>query len=366
MKKILILANNSIGLYNFRFELVEHLIKKGYEVYFSLPESIDDEKVKLLIMAGAKHIETKINRRGINPYKEFQLLYNYRKLISKIKPDLIITYTIKPNIYGTYLAGIKNIPSLMNITGLGTAFTKPIIKDLIIHLYKYTCRMAKIVFFENESNRKFFLDNRIVDINKTVLLPGSGVNTFKFKPLKKEKLNDRIKFLFIGRIMKEKGINEYLNVANNITSKYNNVEFYVMGFFEEKEYEKVFNMNENNRIRYLGFSSDVRNEIAAVDCIVNPSYHEGMSNVLLEAAAMGKPLIASNIPGCKEIVSDGENGFLFDVQSSKSLEEKIIKFINLNEETKVQMGEASREIAVRKFDRNIVIEKYLEVIEDII
>lgn len=366
MKKILILANNSVGLYNFRFELIEELIKQGYEVYVSLPEATDDEKVKLLMMAGAKHIQIYINRRGSNLLEELKLIKEYKRIVKEINPDIVLTYTIKPNIYGTYAASIKKKPVLINVTGLGTSFTSSKFKQVVFQLYKYACSKATVVFFQNESNRAFFINNKIVDLNKTILLPGSGVNTSKFKPLEKMDGRRVIKFLFIGRVMREKGINEYLEVANIITSKYENVEFYVLGPFEEQEYEIIFQNNLNDRIRYLGVSSDVREEIREADCIVNPSYHEGMSNVLLEAASMGKPLIASNISGCKEIISEGENGFLFDVQSVSSLQEKIIRFINLDEKSKAYMGEQSRRKVICDFDRNKVLKEYLSIIEKLI
>ena len=211
-----------------------------------------------------------------------------------------------------------------------------------------------------------FINNKLVERSKCSLIPGSSVNIEKFKPMKKTKEDDIIRFLFIGRIMKEKGIEEYLQVAKNITSKYSNVEFQILGSFEEDRYKDIIYNNKNKGIKYLGRSDDVRNEIREVDCIVNPSYHEGMSNVLLEGAAMGKPLIASNIPGCKEIIEEGYNGYLFEVRSVKSMEEKLIKLIELDKEEKDIMGKNSRKKVEKEFDRNIVINEYMKVINDIL
>ncbi len=366
MKRVLILANNSVGLYNFRIELIEKLIEQDYEVYFAVPQSKKDGKVKLIINSGAKYIQTNMNRRGTNPLEDIKLIYEYKKIIKKTNPDVILTYTIKPNIYGTYAASKYGKPVIMNITGIGSAFTNPKLKYIVSTLYKQACKKAHLIFFQNESNYSLFISRKIASSNKSKIIPGSGVNIGKFRPMKKTKEDDIIRFLFIGRIMREKGIEEYLQVAEKITNKFTNVEFQILGRFEEEKYKDVILNNKNPRIKYLGVSEDVRNEIREVDCIVNPSYHEGMSNVLLEGAAMGKPLIASNIPGCKEIIDEGYNGYLFEVKSVESMEEKIIKFIELDDKIKEYMGGNSRKKVEKEFDRNIVINEYIKAINNIL
>lgn len=366
MKKILILANASAGLYNFRIELVQRLLKEGYEVYFSVPESIEDKKVKLIVETEAKHIQTYINRRGMNPLEDFKLIREYKRIIKEIDPDLILTYTIKPNIYGNYVANKYGKPVIMNITGIGSSLASGKLKNIVKELYRYACNKSKLVFFQNQNNQAFFIENKIVDQNKTKLIPGSGVNISMYKPMKEENQDETIKFLFIGRIMKEKGIEEYLEAAEILTEQYSNVEFQILGAFEEDKYKEIIENNKNVRIKYLGTSSDVRNEVKGVDCIINPSYHEGMSNVLLEGAAMGKPLIASNIPGCREIIEEGYNGYLFEVKSISSLKEKIIKFIELNNKDKECFGINSRKKVISEFDRNIVINEYIESIKNIL
>lgn len=366
MRRVLILANSSEGLYNFRIELIKELISQNYDTYFVVPQSKEDDKVKLITSYGAKYIQTNINRRGINPLQDLKLICAYKKIIKKINPDVILTYTIKPNIYGTYAASKYNIPVIMNITGLGSAFANQRLRPIVMLLYKYACKKANMVFFQNKSNHSLFISNKLVELDKTKIIPGSGVNIDKFKPLNKQKEDGITRFIFIGRIMKEKGIEEYLQAAENITKKYDNIEFQILGIFEEERYKDVILNTKNPRIKYLGVSNDVRNEIRDVDCIVNPSYHEGMSNVLLEGAAMGKPLIASNIPGCKEIIDEDKNGYLFDVKSVKSMEEKIIKFIELDAESKKKMGENSRKKVEKEFDRTIVIREYLDGINKII
>jgi len=360
--KILILSNSAEGLYDFRFELIQRMLDEGYEVFLSLPESEDDKKAMLLKKSGAKYIRTDINRRGMNFFEDIKLIKKYNNIIKNIKPDLVFTYTIKPNIYGSIVSGIYKIPVIINITGLGSTLQNSKIKRLIIILYRYACSKARVVFFQNKSNREFFMSNGIVKGTKTRLIPGSGVNINKFVPQKKSNNDQKIKFLFFGRIMREKGINEFLAAAQQVTKKYDNTEFLMLGYFEEQEYKYLEKGMENQRIRYIGSSDNVREVIKEVDCIINPSYHEGMSNVLLEGAAMGKPLIASNIPGCKEIIDDGENGYLFEVGSAKSLEEKIIRFIELNQEEREKMGHNSRRKIESEFNRDIVVDEYMEAI----
>jgi galacturonosyltransferase len=289
---------------------------------------------------------------------------NYMKIIRQVNPDIVLTFTVKPNIYGAYAAIRYKKPVIMNITGLGSSQENKIVKNIVKQLYKYVCNRTELIFFQNQENKSYFVLNGIAKQDKTGLIPGSGVNIAKFVPLAKERQDETIRFLFIGRIMKEKGIEEYLRAAEEVTQHYPNAEFQILGSFEEQKYRSII---ENNKsIVYLGMSKDVRNEIKEVDCIVHPSYHEGMSNVLLEGAAMGKPLIASNIPGCKEIIEDGYNGYLFEVRSTKNMIDKLIQFIRLDKEAREVMGKNSRKKVEAEFDRNIVVNEYIEAIHKIL
>ena len=366
MRKILILANNSVGLYNFRFELIQRLIQQGVEVYFTVPQLINDEKVKLIIEAGANYVHTPMSRRGMNPLEDLKLISNYKQIIKQVNPDIILTYTIKPNIYGGYVANKVKKPVMMNITGLGSSLVTSKLRGIIKKMYKYVCGKSSNVFFQNEGNQDFFISNKLVSQDKVILIPGSGVNTSKFKPLEDASKGNQIKFLFIARLMKEKGIEEYLRAAENITRNNTNVIFQILGSYEEEIYKDIILNNKNKQIQYLGISNDVRKEIKVADCIVNPSYHEGMSNVLLEGGAMAKPLIASNIPGCREIIDDGYNGYLFKVKSADALEEKLLKFIKLSEKEKEVMGLNSRSKVEKEFDRNIVVDEYIKTINKIL
>lgn len=364
MAKILILANNDVGLYKFRKELMEELVKTN-EVYVSLPYGEFIPKIKEL---GCQFIETPINRRGTNPITDLQLLLNYQKIIKSIKPDVVLTYTIKPNIYGGLACSFSNIPFLVNITGLGSAFEKEgLLKKITLILYKLALKKAAYVFFQNKENYSLFIKNKLVDKEITKVIPGSGVNTRIFSPkdIHKDRRNV-IRFLFIGRIMREKGIEEYLKAAQIIINRYSNAEFQILGPFEEEKYKDIFKDFNNGQIKYIGTSSDVREQIKEADCIVNPSYHEGMSNVLLEGGSMGKPLIASDIPGCKEIIEEGFNGYVFDVKSAESLAEKLQRFIELNQSERELMGKKSREKIKAEFDRSIVINHYKMTINQLL
>ena len=358
--------NSIISLINFRKELIHTLIEKNYEVYFTVPESKENQQVKELLNMGTKYVQNSINGRSINPFFELKTLFQLKKIVQNIEPDIILSFTIKPNIYGSYVAKKYKIPIIINITGLGSGFNNAYTKILVEKMYKYACKNAFCIFFQNEANYNYFIENKIAKKDKSKIVPGSGVNLEKFKPMEKTKEDGIVRFLFIGRIMKEKGIEEYLKAAEYITNKYSNVEFQILGPFEEEKYKEIILNHKNSKIKYLGVSYDVRNEIKEVDCIINPTYHEGMSNVLLEGAAMAKPLMASNIPGCREIIDNGVNGYLFEPKNEKNLIDTIEKFLTLNEIEKNKMGLASRQKVERTFDRNIIITAYLEEIYKIL
>lgn len=354
--KILILANDRVGLYNFRKELIEKLRQSGNEVVLAYPcfDTDTDEKV-----FQCKIINTEVDRRGKDLLKDFKLYNQYKKILSTIKPDLVITYTIKPNIYGSLACKKFKCPYAVNITGLGSAFTKNnLFKKVVSFLYKKALKSAKVVFFENEGNREVFLENKITEKDKTVVLRGAGVNVeeYNYYPIKDDQT---IKFLFIGRIMKDKGINEFLNAAERIKQKYNNTQFDVIGNMEENYSNIIMQSVENNIINYHGFQRDVKEFIKNCHCLILPSYHEGMSNALLECAAMGRPLITSNINGCKEAVDEGYSGYLLNVCDCDDLFMKIEKFINLDYSEKLAMGINSRNKMLKQFDRKEVIEKTL-------
>lgn len=361
MKKVLILCNSCIGLYKFRKELIEEL-KNEYEIYISTP--CDDlEIINKLKEMKCNIIDTKIDRRGINPLKDFVLLLKYFILITKVKPNIVLTYTIKPNLYGSFMCRILNIPYINNVTGLGTLFQKDnFLVKIIKKIYKFSLEKSKCIFFQNQFNLDYFKSNNLIS-NNYKLINGSGVNLEKFN-YEIKKLTIPKQILFIGRIMKEKGIEEFLTAAQRIKEKYEEkVEFKILGQYEEEKYKEIIQELEKQEIvKYLGISNDVRNELKEVHCLVNPSWHEGMSNVLLEAGAMKRFLIASDIPGCREIVINNKTGFTFEKQNINDLEKKIEEFLNLSEEKYEEYINNSYEHIKNNFDRNIVIEEYLKII----
>lgn len=358
--KVLVLANFGMGLYNFRKELLKELIKQNHEVYVSLP---DDEYVPKLRSLGCKFINTSVSRRGTNPITDLKLLLNYKKIIKSIEPDVVLTYTIKPNIYGGLACRLLNVPFIANITGLGTAVENGgLLQKITLFLYKISLGKAKCVFFQNEDNKKFITKKKIIKGNHRVI-PGSGVNLDHYTLLEYP-TGDIINFLFISRVMKEKGIDQYLDAANYIKEKYPNTAFHIVGFCEEAYEDKLKDMQDKGIIQYHGKQSDVREFHKISHCTIHPTYYpEGMSNVLLESASCGRPLITTNRSGCREIVDDGINGFLVKQEDSQDLIEKIEIFLDLSYVDKKQMGLAGRKKIENEFNRKIVVDAYLEEIE---
>lgn len=363
MRKVLILVNHDVVIYNFRKELVERLLKEKYEVYISSPygERIDD-----LVAMGCKHIKAKIARHGTNVIEELQLLHHYKKIIKEIKPNVVLSYTIKPNIYGGMACRMLKVPYIANITGLGTALeNRGLMQNITIILYKIAFKKINCLFFQNTENRQFFIDKDIA-VGKHRLIPGSGVNLERFNVLKYPS-DETIEFAFISRIMKEKGIDQYIEAALFIKNKYPNTIFHICGFCEEAYEDKLKELQKQGIIIYHGMQRDVRKILAKTHCTIHPTYYpEGMSNVLLESLACGRPIITTNRSGCREIVDDGFNGFVVEQQNSKDLIDKIDKFLKLSYDDKKQMGLAGRKKVEKEFDRQIVIDAYMDEMRKII
>ncbi len=353
MKKVLVLTNSSGGLYDFRGEFIEAL-GALYEVWVSMP---DDVKGMELEAAGCHIIETPINRRGINPLEDLKLYRAYAKMMKELKPDLVITYTIKPNIYGGFAAGMKRIPYIATITGLGGAFdrTGPLLK-LIVGMYRAGLKKAACVFFQNAENKGIFQDMGIT-AKKTRMVMGSGVNLekHKFEPYPER---EKTYFLFVGRVMKERGILEYIEAAQRLHS--DRVFFDIMGYCDEDYQEILDDLEKEGVIRQIGFHTQVHRYLAAADAIVVASFHEGMSNALIEGAATGRPVIASDISGCKEAFEEGVTGFGFTPGKPEELIAAMERFLALSTEERAAMGQRGREKMEREFDRKLVTAAYME------
>ncbi len=362
-KRVLILSNHFITLYNFRKELIKKLVEDGHEVFISMPKF---EENTFFSDMGCKIIETPVDRRGINPIKDIGLIINYIKIMKKVKPDIIFSYTIKPNIYGSIASNLTKNKQISNITGTGATFLKNNIVSMIVKtLYKISIKKSYKVFFQNKGDRDFFVANKMVKDNFN-MLPGSGVNLEEFTLIDLPSI-DQINFIFIGRIMKLKGIEEYLECAKQIKLKYPNTNFYIAGFIEEEKYKEIIDdYHEKGIINYIGFQKDIKSWIEKCHCTILPSHGgEGVPNVLLESAAMGRICIASNINGSKDVVKDEVAGYLFEVGNVEDLINTVEKFLELDFEAKRQMGQAARRKVEKEFDRQIVISKYVEEIESL-
>ena len=353
MGKILILANSSSGVYDFRRELIQALMQKRYEVVASNP---DQDKTDELEHIGCKVITTKMDRRGINPVRDLGLIARYWKLIRTEKPDLVITYTIKPNIYGGFVCRLIKIPYAANITGLGTAFeSEGLLKKLVTKMYTVALKRAKVVFFENSANKQTLVDLGIVEEEKTKVLNGAGINLEHFPYLEYPSDEDTFRFLFVGRLMKEKGVNELFSAMKKLTGEGAKCCLTVLGRYEEGYENRVKQYVDEGWLEYYGYQPDVRPFIAKAHCFVLPSYHEGMANTNLECAASGRPVITSKIPGCMEAVVEGETGLLCEAKDITSLYNAMKKMLCITWEERMHMGEKGREHMLDKFDKKKVV-----------
>jgi galacturonosyltransferase len=359
--KVLILANNSIGLYKFRKELLETLLANKHEVFISLPNG---DFINEMQQMGCLFIETEISRHGTNPLTDLALAKKYCSIIKYVKPDIVFTYTIKPNVYGGIACQLCKVPYVANVTGLGTAVENGgILQKITLALYKTGLRRAKQVFFQNQENQDFMLRHNVVK-GAHSLLPGSGVNLEQFAPLPYPDETDGIHFVFISRIMREKGIEQYLDAAAHFKGRH--LHFHICGFCESEYQGKLEEYTRNGTVIYHGMVRNVREILAKTHCTIHPSFYpEGISNVLLESCACARPIMTTDRSGCHEVVDDGINGFLIKQRDSEDLIQKIEKFLALTHEQRMLMGLAGRTKVEREFDRQVVVDAYLKEMENI-
>lgn len=367
-EKILILANNDVGLYKFRKELIQELLcprnivngrsGKGAEVFIALPNG---EFVEPLVQMGCHFIETPIDRRGKNPIEDIHLFRQYQKIIKDIEPEKVITYTIKPNIYGCIACRLKGITYYVNITGLGTAFQKKsFLQTMVTKLYQIALKKARKVFFENSGNREVFEKKKIVKPNQSILLNGAGVNLCDYPYIEYPKERQLIRFLFIGRVMREKGVGELIQAMERLHAEQYPVYLEVVGPCEE-DYVSIMKQKEQEGwLTYHGYRKYVQPFIEACHCFVLPSWHEGMANTNLESAAMGRPVITTDIPGCREAVVEHKSGLLCEAGNCDSLYRTMRQFVELAYEEKMNMGIEGRKHMELVFDRTRVVEKTIE------
>ncbi len=359
--KFLVITNHSYMLWQFRRELIAGLMERG-EVVISMPFVGHEEDFKVM---GCRCLDVKLDRRSINPMTDIGLYFHYRKLLSSEKPDMVITYSIKPNVYAGFACRLMGISYCVNVQGLGTAFQKEPVASIVTMMYRVAIKKAKTVFFENEGNAAEFVNRRIMKRNQQTILHGAGVNLEFHREREYPSEADGIHFLFVGRIMKEKGVDELFEASRRMKEKYGNkVVFDLVGFFEDEYKETVEELVDEGVVVFHGFQSDPRPFYAMSHCVVQPSYHEGMNNVLLEGAATGRGLITTDIPGCREAVDEGVNGFLCKKMDSNSVFDCMEKFMGMSREERKRMGFAGRQKMEAEFGKDSVVNETLHAIMD--
>lgn len=366
--KLVFSSNLSWSIYNFRLKLLKELQNEGFEIHVV---GAFDKYTKKLQEENFVFTKININNNSKNPFEDLKLIFNYYKIYKSIAPDVICHNAIKPNVYGTFAAGMLNIPVINNISGLGTLFIKESFTTKIAKfLYKISQKKATKVFFQNEDDLKLFIENKLIQKEKCKVIPGSGVNTDKFKPFKKNVDKKEFNFLFVGRLINDKGIREYVDAAKRLKNRCQNVKFNILGpIYGSNETairkEELISWLSDGYVEYWGETDFVSEEMKKADCIVLPSYREGLSKVLIEASSMAIPIVTSNVPGCKDVVIDGETGYLVEVKNSVDLSNKMEKMLLLSIEERNVMGAKARKRAVEVFDETIIIKHYKDAIYSI-
>ena len=370
-KKILIIANSLWNIYNFRYELVKELIKNKYQIYIIAPKSDEAHFFKKI---GCNYYDIKIDRKGKNIINDVIYFFKLYKFISTIKPNLILSFTIKPNIYSSIASFFTRTPNIITITGLGSSLINENFSKRIIHfLYKFAINCSNMVFFQNSHDRKYFIKNICNKKFESKKISGSGINLNKFKYDKKfqHRKSSVIKILMISRILKDKGVYEYLYAAKKISINFKNIRFYYLGSFDydnpsfisKSEFKKIISQSG---VEFLGYKENVKNYITKADIVVLPSYREGLPRSLLEAQAIGRPIITTNAPGCIDLIVNQSNGYSCKLKNKEDLFKKIELMINIKHKERVKMGQIGRKIVENQYDQVKVIKTYLGEIKTLI
>ncbi|WP_457804789.1 glycosyltransferase family 4 protein [Vibrio cholerae] len=364
--KLIMVANTAWSVFNFRHTLIKDLLSSGVELYVIAPE--DKFSAKLVDM-GCQVLDLPMQAKGVNPIADLALMLRLLRHYREIKPDFIIHYTIKPNIYGSLAAKLAGIPSLAITTGLGYTFVNQnVVSQVAQQLYKFAFRYPKEVWFLNEDDRSVFLEHHLIEPDKAVLLHGEGVNLNHFVPSDKPQSDENIRFLLIARMLRDKGVCEFVEAARQIRQRYPNAIFQLLGDCSVLNpsvigREEIALWEKEGIVEYLGTTDDVRPIIAQADCLVLPSYREGIPRTMIESAAMAKPLIVSDAPGCRDVVLDGQTGYLCEVKNAKALAQRCEQFLTLSDSEKQAMGKAGRSFMEAKFDEKLVIKQYFETLK---
>ncbi|EGR4059368.1 glycosyltransferase family 4 protein [Vibrio cholerae] len=364
--KLIMVANTAWSVFNFRHTLIKDLLSSGVELYVIAPE--DKFSAKLVDM-GCQVLDLPMQAKGVNPLADLGLMLRLLRHYREIKPDFIIHYTIKPNIYGSLAAKLAGIPSLAITTGLGYTFVNQnVVSQVARQLYKFAFRYPKEVWFLNEDDRRAFLEHHLIEPDKAVLLHGEGVNLNHFVPTDKPQPDGNVRFLLIARMLRDKGVCEFVEAARQIRQRYPNAIFQLLGDCGVPNpsvigREEIAQWEKEGVVEYLGTTDDVRPIIAQSDCLVLPSYREGIPRTMIESAAMAKPLIVSDAPGCRDVVLDGQTGYLCEVKNAQSLAQRCERFLTLSDSEKQAMGKAGRSFMEAKFDEKWVIKQYFATLK---
>jgi glycosyltransferase involved in cell wall biosynthesis len=365
--RIAIVLNTSWNIYNFRMNFVRSLLTQGHEVHTIAPV---DSYVPFLTNEGCIHHPVKMDSRGVNPLKDAGLIFELLGIYRKVKPDIILHYTIKPNVYGTIAASMLGIPVINNVCGLGTVFLKKnFVSAIALALYKLSFRFPRKVFFQNEDDLNLFLNKKLVQKEVVDLLPGSGIDLQKFAPMEFNR-NKKFTFLLISRLITDKGILEYIGAVEKLQREGINARFQILGAIDAEhkrgiQPELIQKWIDDGKIEYLGTTDDVRSFIASADCVVLPSYREGTPRTLLEAASSCKPIIATDVPGCNHVVENNVNGLLCKLKDSDDLAAKMKSMSQMGDDTLRRFGKNGRAKIEAQYDESIVINKYLAALSTI-
>lgn len=369
--KIVIVLNTAWNLINFRSGLIRSLVSSGYEVVAVAPS---DHYATRLPALGARFVPLPMDNKGTNPVHDLLLLWRFYRLLKSERPDVLLAYTIKPNIYGSIAAQALGIPVINNIAGLGSVFARDAwLTKLVRKLYRLALSRSFKVFFQNDDDRRMFVEQALVRTEISDRLPGSGVDLAKFTqtPVTTRRNGEGLHFLLLSRLLWDKGIGEYVEAARDVKHHHPNTVFCLLGFVDVQNPAAITRAQvdewvSEGVIQYLGVSDNVAREIGDADCIVLPSfYREGVPKALLEAAAIGRPIITTNAIGCRDVVDDNVNGYLCRPRDAADLAEKMKQMIALSTETRAEMGKKGRDKVEREFDEEIVIGKYMDAIRTV-
>ncbi len=371
LKRIAIVANTTWNIHNFRTNVIEKLREDEFEIFVIAP--VDKYIHYKKKFPEVTHLPLKkLNRDSINPWKDLKLTLELYRIYKKIKPNLILHYTVKPNIFGGIAAWFNGIPSIAVVTGLGFAFIhNGFIKKVTKSLYRFTSKAHKKIIFENIDDRLLFVKEKLIEAHQGISIKGCGVNSSFFSPYPNGIEKSKTTFTFIGRLIYDKGINEFINAAKIIRKKYQNVNFWVVGEIDRRNPAAVKNEDlmtwvKEKVITYHGSTDDVRKYIAASDCIVLPSYREAIARSITEGMSMEKPVIATDTPGCREAVEDGKNGYLVPVKDVQGLARAMEDFIHLSLDQRHDMGTYGRQKVLREFDDKLIARQIVSIIKEVI